>query len=60
METKRLVFESQEDWQKYRGKLFTSSEANRLMAEPTKKAKEAGQKFGIQIKSIFSININYT
>jgi hypothetical protein len=40
----RLVFESQEDWQKYRGKLFTSSEANRLMAEPTKKAKEAGQK----------------
>ena len=36
----RLVFESQEDWQKYRGKLFTSSEANRLMSEPTKKAKE--------------------
>jgi hypothetical protein len=39
----RLIFDNKEDWKKYRVKLFTSSEANRLMAEPTKKAKEAGQ-----------------
>jgi hypothetical protein len=41
---KRLVFESKDDWGLHRGQLFTSSEVNRLMAEPTKKAKEAGQK----------------
>ena len=44
MEIKRLVFDSQDNWSNYRGKLFTSSEVNRLTAEPTKKAKELGQK----------------
>jgi hypothetical protein len=39
----RYVFETQEDWLQWRVGLFTSSEVNRLMAEPTKKAKEAGK-----------------
>jgi hypothetical protein len=43
METKRYVFESEEEWLKAREPLFTSSEINRLMAEPTKKQREAGQ-----------------
>jgi hypothetical protein len=40
---KRYVFETQEDWLQWRVGMFTSSEVNRLMAEPTKKAKEAGK-----------------
>src|SRR5574343_876002 len=40
---KRYVFEPQEDWKDYRETVFTASEINRLMAEPSKKAKEAGQ-----------------
>jgi hypothetical protein len=40
---KRYVYESEEQWLKARELVFTSSEVNRLMAEPTKKAKEAGQ-----------------
>jgi hypothetical protein len=39
----RFVFETQEDWLQWRVGMFTSSEVNRLMAEPTKKAKEAGK-----------------
>jgi len=39
----RYVFETQEDWLQWRVGMFTSSEVNRLMAEPTKKAKEAGK-----------------
>lgn len=33
----------EQDWEDKRALLFTSSEVNRLMAEPTKKAKESGQ-----------------
>jgi hypothetical protein len=44
MEIKRFVYETEEDWLKAREKVFTSSEMNRLMAEPSKKAKEAGQR----------------
>jgi hypothetical protein len=40
---KRYVFETETDWLNWRTFLFTSSEVNRLMAEPTKKAKEAGK-----------------
>ncbi len=39
----RYVFETETDWLNWRTGLFTSSEVNRLMAEPTKKAKEAGK-----------------
>lgn len=39
----RYVFETEEDWKEKRNWVFTASEINRLMAEPTKKAKEAGQ-----------------
>lgn len=40
---KRYVYDSEEQWLKARELVFTSSEVNRLMAEPTKKAKEAGK-----------------
>ena len=40
---KRYVYESEEQWLKARELVFTSSEVNRLMAEPTKKAKEVGK-----------------
>jgi hypothetical protein len=40
---KRYVFETEQRWLKFREDIFTSSEVNRLMAEPTKKAKEAGK-----------------
>lgn len=43
METKRLIFDNEQEWLSARAGQFTSSEINRLMAEPTKKAKEAGQ-----------------
>lgn len=43
MENKHFVFQTEEEWQIARSKVFTSSEVIRLMAEPTKKAKEAGQ-----------------
>jgi hypothetical protein len=39
----RYVFETEEDWIGKRNWVFTASEVNRLMAEPSKKAKEAGQ-----------------
>lgn len=40
---KRYIYESEEAWLNARNLVFTSSEVNRLMAEPTKKAKEAGK-----------------
>lgn len=40
---KRFVFETETDWLDYRKNVLTASEINRIMAEPTKKAKEAGQ-----------------
>ena len=40
---KRYVFQEDEDWKDYRETVFTASEINRLTAEPSKKAKEAGQ-----------------
>jgi hypothetical protein len=40
----RFVFETQDDWKDFRKGLFTSSQINRLMASPTKKEIEAGEK----------------
>lgn len=40
---KRLLFETEKDWLAYRKKVLTASEINRIMAEPTKKAKDSGQ-----------------
>ena len=42
-ETKWTIFDEEELWLKYRANYFTSSDVIRLMAEPTKKAKEAGK-----------------
>lgn len=39
----RFVFETQDDWKDFRKGLFTSSQIYRLMADPTKKEKEAGE-----------------
>jgi hypothetical protein len=39
----RFVFETDEDWKHFRKGLFTSSQINRLMADPTKKEIEAGE-----------------
>lgn len=39
----RNVYETEADWQNFRKGLFTSSQINRLMAEPTKKEKELGE-----------------
>ena len=39
----RSIFETEDDWKDFRKGLFTSSQINRLMAEPTKKEKEAGE-----------------
>jgi hypothetical protein len=40
----RFVFETQDDWKDFRKGLFTSSQMNRLMASPTKKEIEAGER----------------
>lgn len=39
---KRFVFETEEDWLQHRKDQFTSSEVNRLMADPTKKQQGQG------------------
>lgn len=47
----RYVFETQEDWKDFRKGLFTSSQIHRLMADPTKKEKEAGETLSKGAKS---------
>lgn len=43
MKITRYIFDTEEDWLQYRTGIFTSSEINRLMAEPTKKAQATGE-----------------
>ena len=40
---KRYIFETEEEWLKARLGLFTSSQVNKLMAEPTAAERKAGE-----------------